>query len=360
MSVDNETVDLNFSLNDFIRQRQMGDQFALLNQRRHKPSISEASLNGSLDEFIRSKALHAPKSANVAMNVNRGPGKFDRKSLRDNCDSEDEDDCLTLDSDTHAFDNDVEMADKTLDADEIASNEENDLLGDLPRFQTIESTNNIRVRSQQFRLWPENIVDRPKGLKRLEFLPLHEVNTGRIQKKKRNSFSSQSKTSSMNSINSVISGSFVEKRNFTYKFGNRTAGNQHGLIGIERAKHNVLPQLPQVTQEAPAAAAAPVIININMGNANPETINAVMSEIPKIGSNVSSAALNALMTLKKKREMKKYDMAVQREIANIQNRPAVFEDNGNEQKVIATEGEGIDDLNIKAEAGITPFGIRFS
>lgn len=177
--------------------------------------------------------------------------KFNRRSMQNDSD----------DSEDEGF---------TANTRNVKPNElfEIDDLGDLPRFQTAETKQGIRVRSQQFRLQSENLVDRPAGVKRLEVLPLEEheryrrIRSGRVGKSRPNSRASCYSRAS-NFQNAVIrstdltAGSFVEKGKFTYKFGDRNKDGVEGVIGIERNK--------QISAEPPAPVASVTPqININM------------------------------------------------------------------------------------------------
>lgn len=355
-----EASDLNFSLDAYIRKRQgpICDRFISLDKRKNKPEISEESLTKSLDEYIKARSLTTPGKMVSGGHTAKGCGKFDRKSLQDFSDTEDEDE--PKDSRLGLNDSDVDMKD-TIKEEQLEV-EETDDISDLPRFQTIESLNRIRVRSQNFRLLAENIVDRPEGVTRLEFLPLEEyrrlnlIRSGRVNKRKRyrrdNSFSGSENT---------ISGSFVEKGSFTYKFGSRNAGSEQEIIGIERAKTVTPSPAAQEPQVAPAAS----VTNINFfldGSTTPETISDALAGFPNVTPNARScAALNALKVLQKKRDQQKYNMTIQKEMATIQDRPLVFEDNGSETpKVITTDGGGIHNLNIQPHTTAMPFGIRFA
>lgn len=353
-----EASGMNFSLDEYIRKRQMSDPFALLSQRKHKPIISEESLTKSLDDYILSKSQPA-QQGKVAGKSSRG--KFDR--LQDHSDPEDEDNlfegkCLN--------DSDVVMKEEPFDVLTIKDDikEKYDDISDLPRFSTVESENNIRVRSQSFRLLPENMVDLPEGGRRLMFFPLsdttHIVRSGRVEKNKRRRRHRNNSFASGASIDENLTrGSFVEKGSFTYKFGTRNAGNEDGIIGIERAKQIPFQPAQEAKQEAPAAS----VINVNLFmNDTAENIKTVMNEVPKLASNVhSSAAHNVLKALQAKRQKMKYNMSIQKEISSLQERPMVFEDKGSsEQKVITTVGEGIDNLKIQPHTTSMPFALRFS
>lgn len=158
------------SLDDFIRQKRMSDQFSMINYRKKKhtdKNINQDDLDKSLDQYIRDSQV----GANVGL-INTGAtsskqssGKFDRKSMRDSDDSDEDDDRLEKTIvDNHS--SDVEMD----DASKMDTFNDDDSDFDLG-FQTVESRCGIRIRSQNWRMLPENLVDRPEGVKRLEVIP---------------------------------------------------------------------------------------------------------------------------------------------------------------------------------------------
>lgn len=251
------------SLDEYIRMK-ASDQFALLNHRRRDRSneISEEELDNSLEQYIRDARVGttsgSSSGSSTPQNTKKvtGNGKFDRKSMRSDEESDEDDDPLNK---TLVPDDDVEMEDKSKE-----KAEEEDSLDDLLQFQTVESRYGIRVRSQQWRMLPENLVDRPEGVQRLECLPLDEderykrVQTGRIQKHNRSRASSYSSNYSKRSDVFTpegirAQGKFVEKGSFTYKTGDRNGDGREGIIGIERVKKITPPEpvvqnptLPQV------------------------------------------------------------------------------------------------------------------
>lgn len=242
------------SLDDYIKQRKMGDQFSLSNQRKRVANLSEKALNKDLDSMIayRVMNLHEPIKSSSC-------NKFNRGSLKDDSGDESDDDTPQVRMATIDSDDDVVMG----DAEKSNLHED---LRDLPRFETVETIQGLRVRSQQWRMLPENLMDRPEGVPRLEVLPLPENERYRFKHNKIQKKNKLSRLSSVSSSNSkaskinVTSGTFVEKGGFTYKIGNRNRnGSQEGIIGIERSKRapDLLPPQP------PAAASAPSI-NINL------------------------------------------------------------------------------------------------
>lgn len=226
---------------------------------------------------------------------------------------------------------------------------------------------------------PENNVSRPEGVPRLEFLPLEEherykfgkVLDGRVRKRNRKRHESNliglSQSSSMTSIGSGLSkvGKFVEKGSFTYKFAGRNGdGNQEGIIGIERVKHNVkaLPAnwvsggsaniapsvQPVAGGSAKFALPQPLNVNINLGGIIEElaqqvetdkvteftTEPEVASHQLQVNTNISAAAARLLAVLKANRDQNKkklLNLAVQNDLVQMQGRDIIFEDRcGNE------------------------------
>lgn len=96
----------------------------------------------------------------ATLNISTGCGRYERKSLLDD-DSSDEE----MEKPRAAVDSDVDM-ERNLNT---IPEEEDGSLDSLRNFQT---TQGIRVRSQQWLMLPENHPDRPKSVNRLEILPL--------------------------------------------------------------------------------------------------------------------------------------------------------------------------------------------
>lgn len=371
-------VEIDMSLDEFIRKKN-GAQFQLLNHRKRDKDIDvdKESLDLSLESYIRDrdrllrgqKVVSNNQSSSLA---STGCGKFDRRSLRENSSDEDEDPKVSRNTQGSS---DIEMTDQTLPL--IKEEEDDSDLDGIMNFTTAESRDGIRVRSQKWRLLPENLINRPKGMKRLEVLPYDEherykrVHNGKVQKNKKN----RSRTSSFSSIGSKASdfsaGTFVEKGSFTYKFGERCSGQNEEVIGIERSKF-IQPVPPQA-----ATASAPVNINMNwtgffqgltecVDKVTPAAPKAAPADVPKANGkdDLSSAAMNLLTMLQAKRDREKaqrYNLQVQKEIAIIQNRPIVIEDRGDEEfDIMASSGDGIDDFGGKPHATQLPFNIRFS
>lgn len=249
------------SLDAYIKKKKMQDQFCLLNHRKREKDISAEVLNHDLDAYIRGSRINKTPTAQTSTAQSSGSSKFDRKSIRGEDSSDEEESGATPVKIVMDEDVDMEENHKTLDT--IGEEEENSLEG-LFKFSTVESRQGIRVPSQQWRMLPENLLDRPAGVKRLEFLPLNDqqrykrIRYGKVRKNRH-------RTSSISSCSSdATMGSFVEKGKFTYKFGDRNRdGRSEGIIGIERAKHFDAPDPPVIVPNVVTAAAAPSI-NINM------------------------------------------------------------------------------------------------
>lgn len=340
------------SLDEFIRRKKMNDQFSLLNHRRRdRQDITQDDLDNSLDQYVRDARAESQGSSSASspqQNFKNSTknGKFDRKSMRSD-DSESEDDECNK---TLVPDEDIVMAD-------LENQEKEDHLEDLFQFQTVESRYGIRVRSQQWRMLPENLVDRPEGVQRLECLPLDDderykrVQNGKVTKNNR------SRTSSFSSNNSKGSytgnsgnyggnkknnrnltaegiraqGNFVEKGSFTYKTGDRNGDGNVGIIGIERAKRINPPEVGQEVQvkggqqgNVSQQGNAPQI-NINMNwegfweGAKDKKQESVRQE--SCDDMLNLAAINILKLLKDKRNNDIEKERMQSEIAEIQGRP---------------------------------------
>jgi hypothetical protein len=324
------------SLDEYIRRKKMGDQFSLLNHRRRERDIDEEELNNSLDQYIQDARVESSSSGsstpqNTKKKESTGNGKFDRKSLRDNESDSDEEDNKTL-----VPDEDIEMADNT-------NEEAKDTLDDLFQFQTVESKYGIRVRSQQWRMLPENLVDRPEGVQRLECLPLDDderykrVHNGRIGKNNRcrtSSFSSNHSNFSKRSVGAFTSeairaqGKFVEKGSFTYKTGDRNGDGSVGIIGIERSKRITPPEpvVPQQQQQqAPSSLPPQISINVNMDgfwNGMKEATTKTPESEPAEGEDkLMFAAMNVLRLLQNQRNEKMQQNQMRQEVEEIQGRP---------------------------------------
>ena len=255
------------SLDEYIRRSKMKDQFSLLNLRkRERKNIDSDQLNSNLDDYIRNARAESPSpsSCQDSKAISRN-GKFDRRSMRSDDESDEEENQSK--AVLGILDEDVVM-----ETEEDAENQEkDDVLQDLLQFQTVESKYGVRVRSQQWRLLAENLEDRPEGMKRLEFLPLddnerfHRVQYGRVNKNRSRTSSSSSNFSNRSNMTLEAMrahGTFVEKGSFTIKFGDRNGDGQKGIVGIERAKR-INQQVPEASVNNPAQSGLPAI-NINM------------------------------------------------------------------------------------------------
>jgi hypothetical protein len=146
---------MSFSLDEYIRNRRMSDQFSMLNLRKRTDNnVSKEFLDKGLDEFVKAADIKKPETSSSSC------GRFDRKSLKDDSDdeSEGEQNIPTFN------DSDVEMRDAEDQPKLPRIEEENEKdiydLDDILHFQTVESKNGIRVRSQQWRIEESNLVDR--------------------------------------------------------------------------------------------------------------------------------------------------------------------------------------------------------
>ncbi|CRL06702.1 CLUMA_CG019530, isoform A [Clunio marinus] len=261
--------------------------------------------------------------------------RYNRRSMVENSDDSDDD----LQTTNKLFDDDVVMKDNNLIKVKIEraadEEEEEDELNDLQKFQTIETKQGIRVRSQQWRMLPENLVDRPAGVKRLEVLPLDEheryrrVQRGRIDKTYR------SRTSSVSSLAtaSVKDGYFLEKGSLTYKYGDRN-GSGEGLIGIERSKRFVQPQQRQhfgQPQQRQRFGLNNPPININMNwEGFFQGFNQTIEQIrePPAGDDILSTASKLLNALQNNRYRVNQSSPVlknlRKEVEDIQGKPLKF------------------------------------
>lgn len=269
------------SLAEYIRRSKVNDQFTFLRLRKQKrQNVDHEELDNSLDEYIRDARADPSQQNNEAFSQQNNKAtasyskdreqqrysKFDRKSMRSDDDSEEEEN--QNNTNLGNLDEDVDMK----PVENAEHQEEDDVLKDMFQFQTVESKYGVRVRSQQWRLLPENLEDRPEGMKRLEFLPLdeneryHRVHHGKVDKNRSRTSSTSSNFSNRNNMMTVEAirahGTFIEKGSFTIKIGDRNGDGRKGVIGIERAKriHQEVPPAPVniPVQSAPAA------ININM------------------------------------------------------------------------------------------------
>lgn len=332
------------SLDEYIRNRNMNNQFMLLNMRQRDNDIDEEKLNNDIENYIRDARAAGSGSSSgsstpISSQKSSGNGKFDRKSMRSDDESDEDDD--PLNKTLVPEDGDVIMAE-----DKSNKEEKEDSLDDLFQFQTVESKYGIRVRSQQWRMLPENLLDRPAGVKRLECLPLDDderfkrVQTGRIHKNIRSrtsSFSSNySKRSDVFTPEGIrAQGKFVEKGSFTYKTGDRNGDGCEGIIGIERVK-KITPPEPPVLQNTNQPQ-----ININMnwdgffqGMKAQEQARPARASSPSPTNSEDKLAFAAKNLLKMVSEMRNERIQrsqIQDEVEEIQGRPLVT----NHQEVVA-------------------------
>lgn len=228
----------------------MKDQFTLLNHRKRDHNIQKEDLDGELEaieEYIRESRIEEMEPMEEDDESPSTCGKFNRPSMLDeDHSSEDENDP------------NIELASLNTTIKEETPDSD---LDDLLSFKTPESRQGIRVRSQQFRLLPENLCERPQGVKRLLPLPLDEserykkkrFQNGRVQK--RTDSRATSKTSLMSHLAAAsLTGSFVEKGKFSYKVG------EQGLLGIDRVKRG--PQAPPSFVQASKSDTG-VTVNMN-------------------------------------------------------------------------------------------------
>lgn len=328
---------MNLSLDEYIRRYDFRDQFCLMKHRKRDKNIDPEVLDMSLNEYIQSNPS-LPRNADKGQSSECG--RFNRRSLRDDDSSDDEDGGNKRDS----LDMDVVM--KTLDA--IKEEDDGEDLNGL-HFSTVESRNGIRVRPQQWRLLPENLEDRPPGVQRLEVLPLDEnerykrVRNGKVRKRK-----NRSRTSSLNtSIDSdVTTGTFIEKRRFTYKIGDRNKDGHQGLIGIERAKH-----FSNAPESEATVLNQPININMNWNGffqGFRQCVDTIRGPAAAENNNTGGAfetetdsVCDKLMALlQAKRAKESAEKSVQQNIADIQGRSIVFTDDPEEDNPIVMDTSG--------------------
>lgn len=326
------------SLDEFIQKRQMSDQFSLLKMRKkNREEIDEHELNQSIDQYMEQK----------------GEVRGVEKELDDSIDE-----YMRLKGNVDDLDKTLVPSDD-VDMENLETiNEDDDDLG-YKSFQTTEQKFGYRVRSQQWRMLPENLVDLPAGAQRLEFLPLDEkerykygkILGGKVQKRyrKNSNSSSFSRCSSKTSIGSNKSkvGTFVERGSFTYKFGDRNGDGQgEGVIGIERAIRNVK-ALPEnwnsgsggTTNKAHSgfnsAPQQPINVNINLGGiidgitSLADTTKEPEKVVEPCDSQLKlSEAANRLLGLlkaKKQEEEQIRQMRLKEDLARLQGRAVIIE-----------------------------------
>jgi hypothetical protein len=310
--------ELNLSLDEYIKQKNMSDQFALLNHRKRDHNIDQDILNADLDQYIQDARASQGSSSGSSTPKNNtknssGTDKFNRKSMRSDDESDEDEDALN--KTLIPLDDDVEMA----ETGNLTQNDSN--IDDLFKFKTVETQLGIRVPSQQWRMLPENLIDRPEGVQRLAFLPLedHErykrVQNGKVNRNYR------SRTSSVSSNfsgyrkppykNIHAEGKFIEKGKYTYKFGNR-GGNEEGIIGIERMKEfdgkgGVVQQSGDGNGQQNGSSSAPqVTVNMNWDTFFDGMHKAEKSRPPPPSKseddNLTFAAMRLLNMLKNQRD----------------------------------------------------------
>lgn len=174
------------------------------------------------------------------------------------------------------------------------------------------------------------------GVKRLEVLPLDEserykrVRNGRIRKRNRSYLSSFSSSTSLAS--NVTAGTFVEKRGFTFKYGDRNKdGEDIGVIGIERNK-----RFRPTTMKRTSGDGPPVNINMNwkdLFSGIKECVNTTREPPKAINDSISTETeavcdrLLALLQTKRAKDNEK--KVVQQNISNIQGRDIIYADEDN-------------------------------
>jgi len=386
---------MNITLDEFIRQRHSKDQFSLMNMRRKEKNEDPEALDAELDAIVRRNRNEAAPKFKINMaggGGKTGCGRFDRKSRRESDDEDDDSDDGGAQN-LSVIDEDVEMieTDKTFPDEEEQEEEEEeeedqeDGTTGMRYFDTVESRLGIRVRSQQWRVLPENLVDRPPGVQRLVALPLDEderyrkVRNGRVSRNRsnNNSFNSSFVSNRSNLSAATASGRFVEKGAFTFKIGDRNnEGHESGLIGIERNKQ-FLSRRPRFTpnynggngggRAGQAPATAPINIGMNWEGffegikkfVSPPAPAPVVAPAPAAASVDLKFAANDLLAFLRERSEQKHNIEIQKEIAELQNRPLIFNDNGMNSAMVATAGRGIDCENIKPDVTDVPMNIRF-
>lgn len=330
---------MGLSLDEYMRKRDMGDQFSLMNLRKKRQNINKEDLDQSLDSYIEAnKQIKAESSTTTC-------GRFDRRSLQENSDDESDDEPASF---KRINDFDVEMKDQTpkepvkfATIKEEEDEEDIQDLDDMLHFRTVESKNGLRVRSQQWRIQPDNLVDRPKGVKRLEFLPLSgeerfkrtRFTGNKVERNYRSRASSSLNLASMGS-DILTEGTFVEKGRFTYKFADRNRdGSGDGIVGIEHARH-VYPS-PAMIPPSQQAAANPININMNWEGFF-QGMNQCVDKFrppppPPVNNDsngLASAAFELIrrLTQSTSQSPSQFNLEVQQDMANIQNRPIIVGD----------------------------------
>lgn len=218
-----------FTLDDFIKKKNIGAQFGLMNMRKKdRENIDEDELNASLEKIARKNA--------AKRGLKCGISKFDRfnndsGNQTDNDEDEKEEESDSGSDYRKSYDqisSDMEMMDISEDDNIQSENSSIRFAKDIQkmphpeccrikkRFTTVESAMGIKIKSQQWRV--ENPNNRTE-----------KVLNGRVQK-------NYKKNSTNNGA--TRAGIFVEKGSFTYKFndnpGNDSDDNSESIVGIVR------------------------------------------------------------------------------------------------------------------------------
>ncbi|CAG9800017.1 unnamed protein product [Chironomus riparius] len=210
-----------FTLEDYIKKKNIDGSLSLMNLRKKERNIDENELNASLDEIARKNASKRGLKCGIS--------KFDRfnDDSGNQSDDEDLDEISSGSNYRESYDkinSDMEMMDISEQnniqaenssirfAKEIQNMEHPECCRIKKHFTTVESAMGIKMKSQQWR------VENPSSDK---------VLNGRVQKNYKK-----------NSTNGPKAGIFIEKGNFTYKFNddpsNDSEDNAESIVGIVR------------------------------------------------------------------------------------------------------------------------------
>lgn len=251
--------EMEMSLDEIVRTRKIRDNLNFIEMRRRRPGAVDVDvLDLELDEIANSQRQPADyannciplsqyiQDADVTSNSSASGmstptgNKFNRRSMRDDVNTDDEDD-----------DGDVKVK---MDQDDVIMQDVNvkSELDDSEHhrnFVTVESANNIQVASQQWRLERENLFPNQR-MPRLGFVmkgPTHQLKTINHRRQQHNNNNGQTsrwnqnqQNSNMRTIRPVqlqqaaeVHGTFVEKGNLSYKFGADVNSNER-IIAIDR------------------------------------------------------------------------------------------------------------------------------
>lgn len=279
---------LNLTLDEYARQKKIRENLGLLEMRRrragaidvdnldfeldeitkprHEPA-DYAENNISLGQYIRDAAL---TTSNSSLASSPTSNKFNRKSMRDDI-SSDEDEANEHIRQINDLE-DVEMLDIKLKQEPLDDDEDKP----MRKFVTVETANNIRVASQQWRLRQENLYPR-SGMPRLGFVPKGPQKLLHVPARKRLGDGKFSRWSNNNTRNfgqankqarhyqqaAEVHGTFVEKGNLSFKFCADDDENER-IIAIDRKLKNA--GRPAFVNRAITSAASPAPVNYITNN----------------------------------------------------------------------------------------------